>query len=202
MLEDEVQMKQKSIKRGSEKHKNNSVPRVMYLCYTFDQTYIHLGRQFLLSYFLFQFSMNMTLQSIVDQSCAKLLTMDKKIFEFKQLHKEEKWNYEKSNQNVFRIQHDYPVLGIKYGNFGKTLLFFYAVNISLILLCDCFNRKVFNPGGSNNKVFHKTIVDLRTNSFQEGGMMKEGPSRAQSVDPWSDTLKVKRSQKHPHTSRC
>jgi len=61
VLEDEVQMKQISVKRGSEKHKNNRVPWIMYLCSTFDQAYIHLGRQFLLSYFLLQFSANMTL---------------------------------------------------------------------------------------------------------------------------------------------
>jgi len=61
VLEVEAQMKQKSIKRGNEKHKNNLVPRVMYMCPTFDQSYIHLGRQFLLGYSLFQFSVNMTL---------------------------------------------------------------------------------------------------------------------------------------------
>ena len=90
MLEDEAQMKQKSIKRGNEEHENNCVPRVMYLFPTSNQTYIHLGRQFLLSYFLFKVFMNMTLQSIIDRSCAKLLTMDTQNFDFKQLHKEEK----------------------------------------------------------------------------------------------------------------
>jgi len=80
----------------------------MYLCPTFEQTYIHLGRQFLFSYFLFQFSVNMTLQSIIDQSCAKLLIVDKKNFDFKQLHKEEKWKYKKEHKNIFRNQHDCP----------------------------------------------------------------------------------------------
>jgi len=146
VLEDEVQMKQKSIKRGNKVHENNYVPRVMYLCPTSNQTYIHLGRQFLLSYFLFQVSVNMTLR--IDQSCAKLLTMDKQNFDFKQLHKEEKWKYKKEHKNVFRIEPDCPVINTTYGNLGKTLLFFYAVNISLILLCDCCYRKVFDPGGS------------------------------------------------------
>ena len=73
--------------------------------------------------------MNRTLQSIVDQSCAKLLTMDKKNFEFKQLHKEEKWKYKKEHKNISRIQHDCLIINTTYGNPGKTLLFFYAVNI-------------------------------------------------------------------------
>ena len=146
MLEDEVQVKQKSIKRGNKKHENNCVPRVMYLFPTSNQTYIHLGKQFLLSCFLFQVSVNMTLR--IDQSCAKLLTMDKQNFDFKQLHKEEKWEYKKEHKNVFRIQLDCPVINTTYGNFGKTLIFFYAVNISLILLHDCCDRKVFDPGGS------------------------------------------------------
>jgi len=44
VLEDEVQMKQKSIKRGNKEHENNCVLRVMYLCPTSNQTYIHLCR--------------------------------------------------------------------------------------------------------------------------------------------------------------
>jgi len=74
--------------------------------------------------------------------------MDKQNFDFKQLHKEEKWEYKKEHKNVFRIQLDCPVINTTYGNFGKTLIFFYAVNISLILLHDCCDRKVFDPGGS------------------------------------------------------
>ena len=148
MLEDEVQVKQKSIKRGNKKHENNCVLRVMYLCPTSNQTYIHLGKQFLLSCFLFQVSVNMTLQSIINRSCSKLLTMDKQNFDFKQLHKEEKWKYKKEHKNVFRIQPDCPVINTTFGNLGKTLLSFYAVNISLILLRDCCDRMVFDLGGS------------------------------------------------------
>jgi len=89
----------------------------------------------------------MTLQSMVDHSCAKLLTMDKKIFEFKQLHKEEKWKHKKTHKNIFRNQHDCPVINTAYGNPGKTLLFFYA-KYFIDLTSDCCDRKVFDPGGS------------------------------------------------------
>jgi len=74
--------------------------------------------------------------------------MDKKNFKFRQLHKKERWKYKKENKNIFRLQHDCLVIDTKYGNFGKTLLFFYVVIISLILLRGCFEKRVFDPGGS------------------------------------------------------
>jgi len=73
--------------------------------------------------------------------------MGKKFFDFKQLHKEEKWKYKKKNKNIFRNQHNCPAINTAYSKPGKILLFFYAVNISLILLRDCCDRKVLDPRG-------------------------------------------------------
>jgi len=76
-----------------------------------------------------------------------LLKLDNRNFDFKQLPKGEKWIYKKERKNFFRIQHDCPFINTPYGNLGKTLLFFYVVNVSLILQYDCCDRKVFDPGG-------------------------------------------------------